>query len=267
MELKTVPNNIHKFEGFFRSFINENSERKYLDKINDMIQSNTNSIVILIEDLYKYDQKLTKCLIEEPEDTIDDAIQALVNITKSNSNRETLPYSEYFIRITTNNNVCNIKTSIRDLNIHKLSKLIICEGIVVKTTDPKIRLKIASFECNFCGAKFNVIQLKPKIKYPRFCVNIRCIAKNFEDFYLDTKLSEFIDYQTITIQEILVAKIKGSKARKILAVLSNDLVDSVEKGDSVELTGIYRTDYYYIEKQRRINNFNGVIDVNYIKSR
>jgi replicative DNA helicase Mcm len=72
-------------------------------------------------------------------------------------------------------------------------------------------------------------------------------------FRLLQEESEFLDTQTVKIQEPLENLSGGDQPRQILIVLEDDLVDTLTPGDIVRVTGTLRT--VRDEKTRRFNNF------------
>lgn len=260
----TTPiNPIQKFEDFYRHFEESPGEYKYYERIKEIDAKNGNSLVILYEDLLSYDPKLADMVKKDPESILDDAIEAFKNTLKYLSGGK-LSYENYFVRISTQDEKSNLGIPIRGLRAKDIDELVWLKGITIRSSTIRPRLTKATFECLVCGAVFEVIQITSKIKWPRFCTNKRCKAKAKSDFRLVTKKSEFIDWQSITIQEVPEDLPAGRIPRSVQAILTHDLVDYVKPGDRVKVMGIFRS---VLATSLRSNNstlFKTFIDVNYI---
>jgi len=127
------------------------------------------------------------------------------------------------------------------------------------------KLTIAVFECNLCGATINIPQLTSMIRWPKFCTNKRCNAKAHSDFRLLSKKSEFIDWQSITIQEVPEDLPSGRIPRSVQAMLTYDLVDTVKPGDRIKILGIFKSVLAQSIKSYNSTLFKTYIDVNYIE--
>ncbi len=153
---------------------------------------------------------------------------------------------------------------LRGLRSKNIDKLVWSKGILVRTSTIRPKLIKASFECNLCGAQFDVLQLSVKIKWPKFCVNKRCKAKAQSDFRLISKNSEFIDWQSINIQEVPEDLPSGRIPISIQAILTYNLVDTVKPGDRIKVMGIFKSVLAQSIKGFNSTLFKTYVDVNYI---
>ncbi len=245
---------VQRFEDFFRLFQERPSFYKYQNRITETFTEERNDLIIDYEDLQAFDCQIAYMLRNDPEALLKDAVEAFKDVLKLLGGK--LIDRDYFVRISTIDRASLLKVLIKDISSSYLSKLIISEGKVIDRKTPKIRLEIGCFQCLVCLTEFEISQPSLRVIRPKFCINPRCKNKTASDFRLLSKKSDFYDYQFITIQE-------GKK--KIKTVLTHDLVDKVNVGDVIELTGIYTTDYDYSKTVKRKNAFKGIIVVNNVK--
>ena len=263
MSSPSVP--IHKiqhFEEFFRLFEEIPGVYKYLDLINVVISKSGNILIISYEDLLAFDSKIAELLRKDPSSLLEDAIDAFKNILKFQGG--SLSNQDYFVRITTKDEKSPLFITLRGLRAKNIDRLVWTNGILVRSSTIRPKLIKAEFECMTCGAKFEVLQLTSRIKWPKFCSNTRCKVKSQSDFRLISKNSEFIDWQSVMIQEIPEDLPPGRIPRAIQAILTYDLVDTVKPGDRVTLMGIFKSVLAQSTKSMNSTLFKTFIDVNYI---
>ncbi len=263
MSSPSVP--IHKiqhFEEFFRLFEERPGVYKYLDLINDVISKSGNILTISYEDLLAYDSVIAELLRKDPSSLLEDAIDAFKNILKFQGGN--LNNQDYFVRITTQDEKSPLFIALRGLRAKNIDRLVWTKGILVRSSTIRPKLIKAEFECMTCGAKFEVLQLTSRIKWPKFCSNTRCKAKSQSDFRLISKNSEFIDWQSVMIQEIPEDLPPGRIPRAIQAILTYDLVDTVKPGDRVTLMGTFKSVLAQSTKSMNSTLFKTFIDVNFI---
>ncbi len=256
-------NQTQRFEDFYRLFEETPGEYKYQEQIKNIDAKGRKTLIILYEDLLSFDSQIAEMLKNDPEILIEDAIKAFKNILKFHSGG-TINYDEYSVRITTKDEKSPLTISIRGLRSKNIDKLVCVKGITIRSSVVRPKLIKAIFECNICGAAFEVLQLTSSIRWPNFCHNKRCKAKAKSDFRLISKKSDFIDWQSITVQEVPEDLPPGRIPRAIQAILTHDLVDYVKPGDRIKIVGIFKS---VIATSMNSNNstlFKTFIDVNYI---
>lgn len=256
-------NPVQKFKDFFRTFQDTPGEYKYQERIKDIAAKNGNTLTFLYEDLLSFNSKIAEMLRTDPEELLDDAVEAFKDILKFQSGKK-LTYEKYFVRIGTEDPKSILNVKIRGLRSTHIDELVWLKGIIIRSSRVRPKLKKASFECLVCGTTFEVVQITSKVKWPRFCMNKQCKAKAKSDFRLVTKQSEFIDWQSITIQEVPEDLPAGRMPRSVQAILTHDLVDYVKPGDRVNVLGIYKSVLAMSMRNRNSTLFKTFIKVNYI---
>jgi replicative DNA helicase Mcm len=259
----TIPiNRIQKFEDFYRLFQEKPGEYKYLDQINDTFSKGGNTLLIFYEDLLAFDPQIAEKLKKDPESLLEDALEAFKNILKFQGT--VLNDQNYFVRLTTKDDKSSIFIHLRGLRAENIDNLIWTKGILVRCSAIRPKLIKATFECAQCNTKFEVIQLTSRIKWPNFCIDQHCKAKTQSDFRLISKNSEFIDWQSIMLQEVPEDLPPGRIPRSVQAILTHDLVDTVKPGDRVKAMGIFKSVLAQSKQSFNSTLFKTFIEVNYI---
>jgi len=209
-----------------------------------------------------FDAQIANKLKTDPESVLEDAIDAFKNILKFQG--IVLSYQHYFVRVTTNDKKSPLFITLRGLRAKNIDNFIWSKGILIRTSAIRPKLIKATFECALCGITFEVIQLTSKIKWPNFCSSQRCKAKTQSDFRLISKSSEFIDWQSIMIQEIPEDLPPGRIPRSVQSILTHNLVDSVKPGDRIKFMGIFKSVLAQSTQSNNSTLFKTFIDVNFI---
>ncbi len=255
-------NKVQRFEDFYRSFQESPGVYKYQDQINDIYAKGDNTLIIFYEDLLASDPDIAEMLKTDPEALLEDAIEAFKNLLKFQGTQ--LTSQDYFVRITTKDKKSSLLIPLRGLRAKHISTLVWSKGILVRSSTIRPKLEKATYICNICGAQFDIPQLSSRIRWPKFCTNKRCKAKAQTDFRLLSKHSEFIDWQSVMIQEIPEDLPPGRIPRSVQAILTYDLVDSVKPGDRVKLMGIYKSVLAQSTKSNNSTLFKTYFDINFI---
>ncbi|MBD3254633.1 MAG: AAA domain-containing protein [Candidatus Lokiarchaeota archaeon] len=253
---------VQRFEDFYRQFQDAPGVYKYQDQINDIFAKGGNTLIILYEDLLAFDPQIADMLRKDPETLLEDAVEAFENLLKFQGGLLTNDY--YFVRIATKDEKSPLTVPIRGLRSKHIDRLVWFKGILIRSSAIRPQLIKAKFECMDCGTQFDIIQLTSKIKWPKFCINKRCKASKQSDFRLISKKSEFIDWQSITIQEIPEDLPAGRIPRSVQAILTYDLVDTVKPGDRLKVMGVFKSVIAHSIKSNNSNLFKTFINVNFI---
>ncbi|MFW9784630.1 MAG: minichromosome maintenance protein MCM [Candidatus Heimdallarchaeota archaeon] len=253
---------MQKFEDFYRLFQEKPGIHKYQDEINDVFSKGGNTLIILYEDLLAFDPQIAEMLKKDPVSLLDDAVEAFKNILKFQG--AITSNQDYFVRVSTKDKKSPLFSPLRSLRSKDIDKLIWSKGILVRCSTIRPKIIKATFECVICGSKFEVTQLTSRIKWPNFCNNKRCKAKSQSDFRLISKNSEFIDWQSIMIQEVPEDLPPGRIPRSVQAILTHDLVDTVKPGDRLKIMGVFKSVLAQSTKSYNSTLFKTFIDVNFI---
>jgi replicative DNA helicase Mcm len=253
---------IKRFEDFLRLFEDEPGVYKYQEQINEIISKNINYLIIYYEDLLAFDSQLAEVLRKDPDSSIEEAIKAFKKVLKSQGSKTS--DKDFFVRISTIDEKSPLSIPLRGLRAKHIDTLVSFNGILIRSSTIRPKLIDATFECMVCKTQFNVTQLTSRIKWPKFCIKKSCKAKAQSDFRLISKNSTFIDWQSVTIQEIPEDLPPGRIPRAIQSILKHDLVDTVKPGDRVNVVGIYKSTLAQSTKSINSTLFKTYIEVNLI---
>jgi replicative DNA helicase Mcm len=129
----------------------------------------------------------------------------------------------------------SVRTLIRDIRSHHISKFISIEGIVRKVTEVRPRIVEAAFGCTNCGSVTMVPQENSQLRSPFECP--RCHTKRLV-FMPESSISA--DSQRVRIQEYPENLRGGEQPQMIDVILEDDLAGIINPGDRVVINGIVR---------------------------
>lgn len=120
-----------------------------------------------------------------------------------------------------------------------MGALVAVKAIVVRTSDVKPQLVLATYTCEVCGCE-NYQEVSSK----EFSPLVNCTSRKCKESKSNGKLtfhsgaSKFVSYQELKIQETSDQLIEGSIPRTFQIQLYSDLVKQASPGDVVEIQGI-----------------------------
>ncbi|XP_037827334.1 DNA replication licensing factor MCM4 [Lucilia sericata] len=126
--------------------------------------------------------------------------------------------------------------NMRSLNPEDMDQLISISGMVIRTSNVIPEMREAFFKCIICDFVTTVEVDRGRIAQPTLCTN--CNTNHC--FRLVHNRSEFTDKQLVKLQESPDDMAAGQTPHNVLLYAHNDLVDKVQPGDRVTVTGIYR---------------------------
>ncbi len=218
-----------KWDGKFRDFL----KRYYWEDILNLANEypDVRSIEVDFSDLEQFDRELAQQLLDEPDQIIPSAENALREID--------IPVEKVleeagiqFINIPN-------KVSIRDLRSKHLLKFISVEGMIRKATEVRPRVTTAAFECMRCEHINFILQSGPKFIEPAECEGEACGKRGPFKILMDR--SSFVDAQKLQIQEAPESLKGGSQPQSIDVDVENDLAGIVKPGDRLVINGILRS--------------------------
>ena len=232
---------LSKFEEFF-STICKDDVFEILEKYPD-----ERSLTVNYEDLEKFDPDLADLLITKPEEVIAASQKAIKNI-------DPLMKEDTQLNIRFENLTNNIPLS--DLLSKYIGNFVSADGIVRKTDEIRPRIETAKFECRGCMRITEVEQHSGNhITDPSLCSE--CGGRSFR---LLQEESKYIDTQNARMQEPLENLSGGTEPKQMLLVLEDDLVDELNPGDKVRITGTLKT-----FREERSGKFKNYLYVNHIE--
>ena len=232
---------IAKFEEFFAT--------SYKDDVFEILETypDERSLTVDYNQLEMFDPNLADLLIEKPEEVIEAAQTAIKNIDPL------VKDAEINIRFENVSNLIPLKTLLSKY----IGKFVAADGIVRKTDEIRPRIETGVFECRGCMRLHEVEQTSGNhIVEPSLCSE--CGGRSFR---LLQEESKYIDTQTARMQEPLENLSGGTEPKQMLMVLEDDLVDKLNPGDKVRITGTLKT-----FREERSGKFKNYIYVNHIEA-
>ena len=231
---------IAKFEEFFAT--------SYKDDVFEILETypDNRSLTVDYTQLEVFDPDLADLLIDKPEEVIEAAKIAVKNIDPLAKD------ADLNIRFKNVSNVIPLKILLSKY----IGTFVAAEGIVRKTDEIRPRIETAVFECRGCMRLHEVEQTSDRtILEPSLCGE--CGGRSFR---LLQEESHYIDTQTARMQEPLENLSGGTEPKQMLMILEDDLVDELNPGDKVRITGTLKT-----FREERSGKFKNYIYVNHIE--
>ena len=126
--------------------------------------------------------------------------------------------------------------NMRALNPEDIDQLISISGMVIRCSNIIPEMREAFFKCIVCSFTTTVEIDRGRIQEPNLCTH--CNTNHC--FQLVHNRSQFTDKQLVKLQESQEDMAAGQTPHNVLLFAYNDLVDKVQPGDRITVTGIYR---------------------------
>ena len=229
-----------EFLEFLRSFRDKTGAYKYRERVRSMISMGGKSLIVDYADLYTYNHRLAKLLVNEPDTTLKAFSEALREYVE----REEPEYLERVDKFVVRISGLLQTTSLRRIRSNLIGKLVMIEGILVRATPVKEKLVRIRFKHVHpeCGEEFDWPlegELSPldEIEKPKVCP---VCGKSGGSFRIIYEKSKMVDWQKIVVQERPEEVPPGQLPRSIEVVLTDELVDAARPGDRVVVVGVVR---------------------------
>merc|ERR1719481_52359 len=126
--------------------------------------------------------------------------------------------------------------NMRSLNPEDIDQLITVTGMVIRASNLIPEMAVAHFQCSVCRNTAEVEIEQGRIAEPTLCPN----CQTNHSFALVHNRSRFTDKQMVKLQESPDDMPAGQTPHTVVLYVHGDLVDSVQPGDRVAVTGVYR---------------------------
>lgn len=246
-EQQTAAALANDLEKFLKAFKDRDGDYKYFNRINNMMASNAQSLVVDYIDFDSFNPSLAKQITDEPDEMLEAFNEAVLSIL-----REIHPDYEQEIRDKIRVRMGNytLQKGLREINADLIDKLVSVSGMVVRSSEVKPLAKKVAYRCTNCNADTEA-QLKGlALKKPQKCP--ACSEKELE---MDPEESIFIDFQMVRLQELPEDLPAGQLPHYVEVTVMGDLVDQCRPGDRIMLTGIIRIEQEQLAPQAKISLF------------
>ncbi len=209
---------------------------KYRQRISQLAVSGKLSLTVDFDDLVAFDQMIAEAILEKPDEYLkhaDNAAYAQLQIEDPEyaDKNETV-----IVRIVRLLEV----SQLRKLGSAHIGKLVMVEGIVVRSTPVRPMVMQASFKCRRCGEITAVNQTGPFLRAPFACSNPSCASKDSAFEFVQDE-STFVDSQELRIQERPEDLPPGQLPRTLLIKLvGSEIVDIARPGDHTSVVATVR---------------------------
>ncbi|CAL2030869.1 unnamed protein product [Caenorhabditis brenneri] len=141
-----------------------------------------------------------------------------------------------------------VKTrNMRGLDPKDVDQLITISGMVTRTSSLIPEMRIGFFQCTVCAFGIESEVDKGRIEEPVVCTN----CSNTHCFQLVHNRSVFLDKQVIKLQESPDDMPSGETPHTVSVYAHGSLVESVQPGDRITVTGIFRATGMKVNPKQR----------------
>jgi replicative DNA helicase Mcm len=246
-EQQTAAALANDLEKFLKAFKDRDSNYKYFDRINNMMASGVQSLIVDYIDLDSYNPFLAKEITHKPDEYLEAFNEAVLSIL-----REIHPDYEQEIREKIRVRIGNytVQKGLREINADLINKLVSISGMVVRSSEVKPLAKKVAYKCTNCNTVTEA-QLKGLVmKKP-----LKCPACSEKELEMDPESSLFIDFQLVRLQELPEDLPAGQLPHYIEVTVMSDLVDQCRPGDRIILTGMIRIEQEQLVPQAKTSLF------------
>ncbi|NXB13707.1 MCM4 factor, partial [Rhagologus leucostigma] len=231
-----------KFQRFLQRFIDpldkedediglDLNEPRYMQRLQEINMVGEPFLNVNCDHLRSFDENLYRQLICYPQEVIPTFDMAANEIFFDRYPDSIL---EHQIQVRPYN---ALKTrNMRNLNPEDIDQLITISGMVIRSSQLIPEMQEAFFRCQVCAFTTRVEIDRGRIAEPSVCKN----CNTTHSMTLIHNRSMFSDKQMIKLQESPEDMPAGQTPHTVALFAHNDLVDKVQPGDRVNVTGIYR---------------------------
>ncbi|XP_028409961.1 DNA replication licensing factor mcm4-A-like [Dendronephthya gigantea] len=230
-----------KFKRFLQQFIDENAEGMgddfvpndplYMQKLEEIHVLEQPFLNVDCSHIKAFDAELYRQLVAYPQEVIPTFDMAVNEIFFTKYTDAEL---EHQIQVRTYN--VDQTKNLRSLNPEDIDNLISINGMVVRTSNIIPEMREAFFRCYVCHATTTSEIDRGRISEPALCSN----CNTNHSYALVHNRSQYTDLQIVKLQESPDDMPPGQTPYTITLYAHNQLVDTVQPGDRITVTGIYR---------------------------
>jgi len=224
-----------------RVFLDFLDQQGYMEEIHGMIGRQEKRLMLNLNHLRTFDNELTTNFMRHPGEYLpafEDALREVI-VQQDPTLGKTVAMHEF--RIGVEGNFGSHHVSPRELSAYLLNGLVCVEGIVTKCS--LVRPKIIK-STQFCQAtnRYTTRDYRDNtsLNGPATGSAMPTKDQNGNPLQVEYGMSEYMDHQMISLQEMPERAPPGQLPRSIEVLLEGDLVDQCKPGDRVALSGIHR---------------------------
>jgi len=181
--------------------------------------------------IQQFDEDLYRQLVCYPQEVIPTLDMAVGEIYT-----EKYPDSELRHQIQVRPFNADKTANMRSLDPQDIDQLITITGMVIRASDLIPEMSSAHFQCSVCRNTADVDIERGRIAEPTLCSH----CNTNHSFTLVHNRSTFTDKQMVKLQESPDDMPAGQTPHTVVLYVHGELVDTVQPGDRVAVTGVYR---------------------------
>jgi replicative DNA helicase Mcm len=237
---------------------------KYRQRISQMALAGKTSLIVDFEDILVFDNRLAEELLEKPDEYLTHANNAAYAQLQTED-------PEYAEKVADKQETVTVRliqlvevAQLRKLGSDHIGRLVMIEGIVVRSTPVRPMVMRAAFKCKRCGEITPTNQTGQFLRAPFVCSNPQCGTKGLFDFVQEE--STFIDSQDLRMQERPEDLPPGQLPRTLhIKLVGSEIVDVARPGDHVSTVGIVRAVSSTLPRVGKLRTFVLHVDANSIE--
>lgn len=214
----------------------------YLTKLEEIYTLESPFLNVNCQHIHEFDDNLYRQMVAYPQEVI-----PVFDMATNELFHELYPEAQLPHQINVRPYNVMRAINLRNLNPEDINQLVTLSGMVIRCSDIIPEMNEAFFECSVCCASKVVEVDRGRIVEPTACTH--CNTKF--SFRVVHNRSVFIDKQQIKLQESPDDMPAGQTPYTVLLYACADLVDAVQPGDRVTVTGIYRATPVRINPRQR----------------
>lgn len=240
-----------KFQNFIETFcVNETESPHYMTKLSNVLEMEIPFVDVNCGHLNQFDPELYEQLICYPQEVIPVFDTVVNEVFFSKYPAADLTHVTKALQVRPFN-VQKTK-NMRFLNPEDMDQLITVSGMVIRCSDIIPEMRDAFFRCIVCSYTTIVEIDRGNIAEPTLCPH--CNTNHC--FELIHNQSHFTDKQLTKLQESPEEMPAGQTPHTVNLYSYNELIETVQAGDRVSVTGIYRA--VPMQVNPRMRNFRSV---------
>jgi replicative DNA helicase Mcm len=208
---------------------------KYRQRISQLPVVGKTSLTVDFQDILSFDQTLAMGILEKPDEYlkhVDNAAYAQLQI-------EEPEYAEKIETVTARIVQLLESAPLRKLGSAHIGKLVMVEGIVVRSTSVRPMVMQGAFKCRGCGTITYLKQKGAFLRAPLECSDPSCRRKGSFEFVQEE--TTFVDSQDLRVQERPEDLPAGQLPRTLhVKLVGTEIVDVSRPGDHVSIVGMVR---------------------------
>jgi DNA replication licensing factor MCM3 len=223
-----------------RAFLDFIDQAGYLSTIQRALSRGDSRLRLNLDDLRGYDPELTNNFLRRPGDHLP-AFEDAVRETAASIDPVFAKQQASKLCLAVEGSFGAHHLSPRGLGAQFLNAMVCVEGIVTKCSLVRPKVARSTHYCQVTG-KFTNKEYRDLTSISGVATTSAYPTKDQDGNLLQTEygLSEYLDHQTIVLQEMPEKAPPGQLPRSVEVMLETDLVDGCKPGDRLQVAGVHR---------------------------